>query len=40
MRTSPQTVKVLTDLMFPGDELPGATELGIYNRIARDGGAS
>jgi hypothetical protein len=29
-----QTVKAVTDLMFPGDGLPGATELGIHNRIA------
>jgi hypothetical protein len=28
-----QTVKALTDLMFPGDELPGATKLGIHNRV-------
>jgi hypothetical protein len=28
-----QTVKALTDLMFPGDGLPGATELGIHNRV-------
>jgi len=30
-----QTVTVITDLMFPGDGLPGATELGIHNRIAK-----
>jgi hypothetical protein len=29
-----QTVTAITDLMFPGDGLPGATELGIHNRIA------
>jgi hypothetical protein len=28
-----ETVKVVTDLMFPGDGLPGAAELGIHNRI-------
>jgi hypothetical protein len=28
-----QTVKAPTDLMFPGDGLPGATELGIHNRV-------
>jgi hypothetical protein len=28
-----QTVTAVTDLMFPGDGLPGATELGIHNRI-------
>jgi hypothetical protein len=28
-----QTVKALADLMFPGDGLPGATELGIHDRI-------
>jgi hypothetical protein len=28
-----QTVKALTDLMFPGDELPGAIELGTHNRV-------
>jgi hypothetical protein len=27
------TVKVITDLMFPGDGLPGATELKIHDRI-------
>ena len=25
-----QTVMAVTDLMFPGEGLPGATELGIY----------
>jgi len=30
---SAQTVKAVTALMFPGDGLPGATELGIHNRI-------
>src|ERR1700739_2452518 len=31
---SAHTVKVVTDLMFPGDgELPGATELKIHERI-------
>jgi len=28
-----KTVKVVTDLMFPGDGLPGATELKIHDRI-------
>jgi len=28
-----ETVRVVTDLMFPGDGLPGATELAIHNRI-------
>ncbi len=28
-----QTVTALTDLMFPGDGLPGATEFGIHDRI-------
>jgi gluconate 2-dehydrogenase subunit 3-like protein len=28
-----ETVRVVTDLMFPGDGLPGATELGIHKRI-------
>jgi len=28
-----QTVAAVTDLMFPGDGLPKATELGIHNRI-------
>jgi hypothetical protein len=28
-----QTVTAVTDLMFPGDGLPGASELGIQNRI-------
>jgi hypothetical protein len=28
-----QTVTAVTDLMFPGDGLPGANELGIQNRI-------
>jgi hypothetical protein len=28
-----QTVAAVTDLMFPGDGLPGATELGIPDRI-------
>src|SRR5665213_690236 len=28
-----QTVAEVTGLMFPGDELPGATQLGIHNRI-------
>jgi hypothetical protein len=28
-----QTVTAVADLMFPGDGLPGATELGIHNRI-------
>jgi len=27
------TVKAVTDLMFPGDGLPGAAELKIYDRI-------
>ncbi|MDE2283875.1 MAG: hypothetical protein KGK33_04590 [Hyphomicrobiales bacterium] len=27
------TVKVVTEMMFPGDGLPGAAELGIHNRI-------
>jgi hypothetical protein len=28
-----EAVKALTDLLFPGDELPGAAELGIHNRV-------
>jgi hypothetical protein len=28
-----ETIKALTDLMFPGDRLPGAAALGIHNRI-------
>ncbi len=28
-----QTLKALADLMFPGDGLPGATELKIHDRI-------
>jgi hypothetical protein len=28
-----ETVTVVTDLMFPGDGLPGASELGTHNRI-------
>jgi gluconate 2-dehydrogenase subunit 3-like protein len=28
-----QTVMAVTNLMFPGDGLPGATALGIHNRI-------
>jgi hypothetical protein len=28
-----QTVTAVTELMFPGDGLPGATELGIHTRI-------
>jgi hypothetical protein len=28
-----ETVKALTGLLFPGDELPGAAELGIHNRV-------
>jgi Gluconate 2-dehydrogenase subunit 3 len=28
-----ETVKALTDLMFPGDGLPGAAALGIHNRV-------
>ena len=28
-----QTVTAVTDLMFPGEGLPGATALGIHNRI-------
>lgn len=28
-----ETVKVVTDLMFPGDGLPGATELKIHDRL-------
>ena len=28
-----EAVKALTDLLFPGDELPGAVELGIHNRV-------
>jgi hypothetical protein len=28
-----ETVTAVVDLMFPGDGLPGATELGIHNRI-------
>src|SRR5260370_18545366 len=28
-----ETVKALTGLLFPGDGLPGATELGIHNRV-------
>ena len=28
-----QTVKAIAGLMFPGDGLPGATELGIHDRI-------
>jgi hypothetical protein len=28
-----QTVTAITNLMFPGDELPAATELGIHNRV-------
>jgi hypothetical protein len=28
-----QTVTMVTEVMFPGDGLPGATELGIPNRI-------
>ena len=28
-----QTVAAVTDLMFPGDGLPGASALGIHNRI-------
>ena len=28
-----ETVKVVTDLMFPGDGLPGATQLKIHDRL-------
>ena len=28
-----RTVAALADLMFPGDGLPGASELGLHNRI-------
>jgi hypothetical protein len=28
-----ETVKTVTEILFPGDGLPGATELGIHNRI-------
>jgi hypothetical protein len=28
-----ETVRLVTDLMFPGDGLPGAAELGIHNSI-------
>jgi Gluconate 2-dehydrogenase subunit 3 len=28
-----QTVMAVTDLMFPGNGLPGASELGVHNRI-------
>jgi hypothetical protein len=28
-----ETVKALTGLLFPGDELPGAAELEIHNRV-------
>jgi hypothetical protein len=28
-----ETVKALTGLLFPGDELPGAAELGIHDRV-------
>jgi hypothetical protein len=28
-----ETVKVITDLMFPGDGLPGAAELKIHDRL-------
>jgi Gluconate 2-dehydrogenase subunit 3 len=28
-----ETVKTVTEMMFPGDGLPGATELGIHDRI-------
>ena len=28
-----ETVKALTGLLFPGDELPGAAEMGIHNRV-------
>jgi hypothetical protein len=30
---SAETVKALIGLLFPGDELPGAAELGIHNRV-------
>jgi hypothetical protein len=29
-----RTVTAVTDLMFPGDRLPGATAFGIHNRIS------
>ena len=28
-----ESIKALTGLLFPGDELPGAAELGIHNRV-------
>jgi hypothetical protein len=28
-----RTLAAVADLMFPGDELPGAAELGLHNRI-------